>query len=85
MTVLICAGGKRYVMEEDHMPNAKPELRIVRRRTVDLDPSAAQLVRDAEPRPVNDHVPSIHSHLWGMLAALAIVVALGFTLLPRAY
>lgn len=67
------------------MLHPKPELRIVRRRTVDLDPSAARLVKDAEPRPLSQHGTTMHAHLWGMLAALAVVVALAFTLLPRAH
>lgn len=63
---------------------AKPELRIVRRRTVDLDPSAARLVKDASPRPLQQGT-TMHAHLWGMLVALLVVVTLAFTLLPRAH
>ena len=71
-------------------PNPKPpELRIVRRRTVDLDPAAAKLVRDAAPHPVQGYQPPsiffAYAHPLGLLAAALVVLWLAFTLLPRAW
>lgn len=72
-----------------------PDLHVVRRRTVDLDPDAAEMVRivKLEAPEGNGAVTGrsdflgmrSHAHLWGMVAGLLVVLWLAFTLLPRAW
>lgn len=70
-----------------------PELRVVRRRTVDLDPDAAPMARDSNPAGENGAAgdrPGFlgirsHAHVRGMFAALLVVLWLAFTFLPNAW